>query len=330
MMVLKITICLLIFFLMSDSEMTQLCLSYFKTMCYSCNNVNIDNNYCIEITTDMKLIHFDYNLTIDYQSYINTNIKMIEEPGIVTYYPCWNPIGYFQVNSYTYYPIERIPGFPVKSSLADGFRTRRNHFQKCLETFCLKFKDNSLKCLNPLIDSLDFEFNAIVHVNCIQNVTYAYIDSDRLLRIRRNYFFHQAFNLVHLKLNFKNLTSIKCDSMQYLRNLKEVIINILNFTNRINPMCIFRKNPYLVKVTINNQNFWNPCKVNSIVNDTSKPVKEIKFKIKDENQSEFKNFDSEVQVFLLIVLLTGIFSGAITGYLYFRSKRSHIITEIQF
>ena len=315
---------LVIFKLISDTDAdtVQLCLTYFKAICVTCQKYD---TFCKPITTDMKIIHFDYNVIIDYKSYMNTNINMIEEPGIVTYYPCSDPIGYFQVNSFTYYPIGRNPSFLKEEIKGAGFRTPKNQFQKCLETYCLKINNNILSCHSGFIDSLDFEFNAKVKPRCVQNITYVQITSDYLSSIRRNYFFHQALNVISLKLNYISLRSIKCNSMKYLRNLKEIRFRVVNFTEEISPLCIFRHNPYLLLIEINHNVYWNPCKAKAIVKATEKkrvkPSKKLTSRNNKSNEDfEFSNL--RVYVFIVILLFTFVVSALVNGYLYFRSKRT--------
>ena len=244
----------------------QYCLNYDKRICFPCD-VNKDSlTYCDKISASMKYLFLPSNLTMDYDQYSNSSIRIIEQRHTLTFYPCQYDLSvspYLQVDPHSFYPIGSTlnlsrPQLPKLNSIKHV-----NKIQACLETYCSGTKNNQFRCFQPFSANSRFSFNDIVTTDCVQNISSAYIWSRKILKIRNNYFLLNAYNLIHLTLDLDNLKWLRCNDFKRLKHLRLVEIrfhsSLLARTN--NYTCIFQYNPKLVLVDINGQWIWNPCNV---------------------------------------------------------------------
>ena len=87
----------------------QMCISAIKLACVPCTKEQFTRLRC----GDEKTIHFSgRHGKIDYESYINSNVKIIEEDLQWTLYSCNPHDGYIHVSKSTYYPIARKLEYP--------------------------------------------------------------------------------------------------------------------------------------------------------------------------------------------------------------------------
>ena len=245
----------------------QLCLSYMKDVCYPCERTGHDKHVCKPMTNTTKIIEFEANTTqINYESYRNTNIKIINEPTKITFYSCHPNVTYFQVYRDTYYPVkqavlwDKMLLFPHKLA-----QHSTDSFQTCLETYCERIRSHRLGCHSPDMDSLNFTLSNSIGTLCIREITVAYIYSTKITEITPNLFFRYAIHLIHLKIDLPKLRSIICNSFWYLRHLR--LIDLYVGTNQTeNTKCLFQYNPNLVKIEIYNKIIWNECDTYRVFN----------------------------------------------------------------
>ena len=264
----------------SDTTKTsrQLCLSLQKTICYPCTKSKNDYGICTEIRDEMNTIIFNdigSKTKIDYDSYVNSNIKIIHEHLTTTMYSCDVNDKYIHVNKSNFYPIDRSLRFP-KYPTPTRKSNIKTPFEHCLATYCLT-NNNYFTCKIHLVDNFDFEFNVYVTMKCVQNITKAHISSSSLTHLYLNQFFKHAYNLIYLTLSVHNLKYFTCSVFEDLLNLR-----LLDFSYFNLPMdryrCIFQHNNKLIRVRVANVYIWSYCDnvstttstVSTTVTDTKK------------------------------------------------------------
>ena len=222
---------------------------------------NGTESHCDEITNHTAVIHYAKELKIDYKSYINSNVQMIEEPAKITFYSCLRDADYLQVSRHNYYPIDG--GRTVKLFAERKLKCNRGpvgYFYDCLELHCFYNRANRLYCTSRIYDSLNIVLKSAVTYLCVQNITYANIWVKNVSNVANvNHFFQYANNLVYLVLRLKDNSSLTCSSFIHLQNLR---VAKLWFDLPINVSaleCMFRYNPNLVKIEFNGHVIWNQC-----------------------------------------------------------------------
>ena len=234
------------------------CLSYMENICFPCDD---KDGFCDEIANEVLIIRAARHEIVNYTSYVNSSVKIIEENHVMTYYSCPNQLEpYFQVNPINYYPLERKLNFTtIKTMPYVAEIDSKNVFQACLNTYCSKIRNNQLKCHGYLSKSLLYSFDSVVTPECIQNITSVRITSDHRLDVERSrHFFHNAYNLVFLRFDVKEVISVRCNVFQNLKNLREIQL-VLRTIQYDKYKCLFRFNPGLVKVEVNDKWIWNQC-----------------------------------------------------------------------
>ena len=250
----------------------QLCSTTNTLICYPCVRKLYSSDRCAEITYDMKIINFNTDGVISYNSYINSGVYIIEQPSKITFYSCRDRYNYFQVTSETYYPIGNgsklnFSTIPLGVPISTGTTIR---FTYCLLMYCLSLNNNQLKCNDKHLDSLEFQFDTSnISLDCIQNITYAQIYSENITLISRNYFFRNAYNIIYLKLDFENLKSIQLNSFQNLYNLRVLKISYIDI--KLDYDTIFQYNPRLIQIIVQNQLLWVKCQQKSTNNSFMMP-----------------------------------------------------------
>ena len=244
------------------------CIVYIKPKCVFCDPMVNSKFECAPITADQKLVEFTTNSNlsqIDYNSYLNSGIRMILEPTKVTFYSCFKDITYFQVNRKTYFPIEN------RMFATKRIRMRRSIgklnstiFQTCLETYCKQVHNHRLGCYDPFLVSLDFQFNNAITSLCLQGITFAHILSDQITELRSNSFLSEMNNLVYLKIDLPNLHFFYCNTFMHLRNLRLMDFYVKLSTNIT---CLFKHNPNIVRIEFMNEIAWNSCEPKGDVTD---------------------------------------------------------------
>ena len=239
------------------------CLNYVTDMCISCD---YNDYYCDEISSEAKMIQINRNASVDYEKYVHTNVKIIQEYRLNTYYSCPNMFDkYLQVYSYNYYPITNQLNFSSIVSRSPPI-FHWGHIsvilQNCLETFCSTDQNHIFICHGLSFTNLQFVFNDIVTPYCLQNITTTCIISKTMLDVDRSlYFFTNAYNMIYLMLDVKDLKNLRCNRFQKLVNLRELELVFPADTDfdPENYKCIFRYNPNLVKIVMNDKWLWNEC-----------------------------------------------------------------------
>ena len=235
------------------------CVHYGREICFPCDDDK--DGFCDEIANEVPIIRAARHEIVNYTSYVNSSVKIIEENHVMTYYACPNQLEpYFQVNPINYYPLERKLNFTtIKTMPYVAEIDSKNAFQACLNTYCSKIRNNQLKCHGYLSKSLLYSFDSVVTPECIQNITSVRITSDHRLDVERSrHFFHNAYNLVFLRFDVKEVISVRCNVFQNLKNLREIQL-VLRTIQYDKYKCLFRFNPGLVKVEVNEKWIWNPC-----------------------------------------------------------------------
>ena len=231
------------------------CLNSTKNVCHPCEKSAYNIHYCEAITKGMKIVSFGKIAKVNYESYLNSNIRIINERSKVTLYSCYGD--YIQVKSYSYYPIkEKVH---LKSiHLAVNHNPVHAKFQKCLEVYCF-VNHNIFVCFDETVNRLDFFFNSIITTNCVQNITAAHIASNKITNLKFNLFFYFGRNLIYLHLNFLNLESIDCFVFQNLIYLRIIEFSTNLIKNLKSYKCILNHHINLIKISIGEDTIWNNC-----------------------------------------------------------------------
>ena len=244
------------------TETGFLCIYHVAPECIFCQKRTFHDKLCIERASDVKVLTILGKTSVNYDRYINSSIKLINERNLKTFYSCFD---YFQVYTYTFYPVRlnllflQEPQGIVPSRL-------QGTFQRCLDKFCSatirtnNYNYNRFLCYENRLKSLDFLFNYMVTLSCVQNITYAFISSQWIEMLDVNYFFSNAYNLVYLKLELLNLKKIESRVFGNLRYLKFV-----KFIYKRLPLedyeRIFEYTHSLVKIDVANVSLWIKCKL---------------------------------------------------------------------
>ena len=240
--------------LTSLTTLDQMCLSVFRFVCIPCNISRDDPVNCLEIDDEKKVINFSGSETrVDYEKYVNTNIKIIMEDGTYTLYSCDS---YLKVSQTVYFPIGRKLEYPT---IAFSSRSLHDYtpFQDCLNMYCLLNK-NHFRCETAFLDKFHFGFDYHVTHKCVQNITMASITTPAIQYLDFNHFFEYAYNLIYLQLELPNLRYFNCQVFRGLRNLRLLDFMHSNFTLD-EYKCIFRYNRNLVKIVTEKVFIWNTC-----------------------------------------------------------------------
>ena len=259
----------LCFFFISDTiEDPLYCLIEYDatSVCVICNQTEFRNNECLPIKATTKAIISRSDINISYEQYAKRDsaIQLIEEPTKITFYTCpKHHNSYLQVSSENYYPINSTMNVFVPSIRGNNPAIMKDNFQKCLEQYCYNHPQNIFQCLQ--VKRLDFNFNTIITVSCIQNITYAFLlFVDDFNEIRPNYFFKRATNLIYLELKTANLKTIACSTFMAMKRLRVLRIDSRLMNSNYKTKCLFTHNWNLVRVTINGFSTWrdscNPMK----------------------------------------------------------------------
>ena len=256
---------LLLGLVVTAANSVRFCLNHVSRVCYPCDRTNVTSAYCHQITNDMKIIYFQKETLIRYESYINSNIKIIKEPTKVTYYQSscmYNSQNYYyQVQANTFYPIENELNFsPLPVGKLSVATNKYSRFQTCLEIYCRFRVNNHLTCSDDHIDGFDFVLNENVTLTCIQNITSINIRSRSISEMYLNTFFRNVYNTVHMDLMLDNLQHLDCATFHTLQNLREIEIQSRNTVQVNSDQCLFRYNPNLVLVVINRNWYWSTCR----------------------------------------------------------------------
>ena len=291
----------------------QMCTTPENDICHACQPFNHSDSikFCQNITKNVHQINFYGTKNVNYDSYKNSNVKIIVEPEKRTFYPCGINSSYITVNRNSYYPIQLNLNLS-NVHLPITYSSIETYFQKCVEKYCFN-KNNRFECLDPLVDSLDFTFNSVVTPKCIQNITFANISSPNLSEIRQNTFFLNAVNLIFLKLDLIDLKLFENNVFQHLRHLKTIeVVYLYTESELIVNNSIFRYNPDLILITVPDRRIWNMCKKYYYVVKTMK---------KNVTECMISNFTHIVisqiypLLFICIILITPI-------VFYFRNDES--------
>ena len=233
----------------------QYCYNFSKSICYPCNN----GDFCNQKMDRTKILRPPINFYIDYMHYANTNIMVIEELHMITYYSCNRT--YLQVSPKSFYPKNR--SFLTFSRNAAPILESINitTFQTCLETYCGRQSNNRLEChMGPYRNMFDFQFSSIVTLSCIENITYALIDSDNTPMVKLNWFFFNARNLVYVTLRLKQLKTFECNTFSFLELLRVLQLHVdFNVSSSDGYDCFFGHNQNLVLLDVEGKRTWNPC-----------------------------------------------------------------------
>ena len=244
------------------------CLSYVKKVCVACTR---SQQKCLKIDNGTKTVFFSDNSKIDYESYVNSNVKVIYEEDKITMYSCdVHNCPYIHLKPLTYYPIDFHLLYPNYYFIQHDSVTTHTvtSFQHCLSQHCSRI-DNMLECSNDKMDAFEFEFDKHVTLKCIQNITSAIIVTSKLTSVSYNKFFHYAFNLIYLRLYVRSTFYFDCYTFQSLRNLR-----VLEFTMKTLPKnqyeCIFQHNRNLIKIKVAEFSIWNKCEFRKYAKFTEK------------------------------------------------------------
>ena len=263
----KVFICIILvnFFVKTNNEplsslityKDQMCLPSINKVCLACTLSLDESEKCLKIDTEMKTVIFSgKKFAIDYDSYVNSGVKMINEDDTITMYSCNVNDTYIQVTPSIFYPTDRKLRYP-KYHVVIHDNVTVTPFQDCLNKFCL-IHINFLKCVNQSIDQFDFNFNKHVTLQCVQNITIALISTLKLTSITYNNLFYYASNLIYLRLHVHNLFHFDCYTFQGLRNLR--ILEFMTKSVSINKYeCVFKYNPNLIKIQVGNFSIWRTC-----------------------------------------------------------------------
>ena len=254
------------------TKYVPLCLNIFKRVCYPCLDNRYNISHCSPINPDMRVVHYNFKTLVDYSQYLDTNVQIIEELDRKTFYSCPFRDDYFQVNTTNFYPIGRPLTF---SKQAVGKRTAHSDskFQLCLETYCCLKNDNRFTCYDTSFGGLDFAFNNIVTLKCLQNITSVHLWSNNITKITVNRFFLNAHNIVNMVLDFERLNAIQCNAFQNLRSLRMLEFDVNSEQSHfLKYDCIFHFNPNLVKINLNGEWIWKMCTADIILIDSNYDV----------------------------------------------------------
>ena len=242
-----------LFGLMPLSESVLYCLNHSKHVCYPCLTSNYNQNYCNKISNETKIISFEANTIINYGSYLNSTVRIIQEPNQLTLYYCGSNVTYIHIPKKFENPFQKL------------FSTRKYKqtfitLQQCLNFYCSR-KLPQLVCFNRFMDTLDFSLGQQVTLTCVNNIVSANIFSLKLKILDDYQFFIYAQSLIYLKLDFPKLKHINCFSLENLVNLR-----LLDFSHNLIPLesykCIFLFNPTIVRIGVDGQDIWSWCKDN--------------------------------------------------------------------
>ena len=156
-----ITVILLLSRILVILSVVHYCLINHTKVCIPCEKNQDNETYCKKMTDRMKIVHFENSTNIDYVSFINTSIKIVDEPKKVTLYTCPPHVTYLQVNPYNFYPLREkllLPTYIIKRKPM----TNNSKFQSCLETYCLDINDNKFVCHVNSMNNFNFQFNSVV------------------------------------------------------------------------------------------------------------------------------------------------------------------------
>ena len=237
---------------------SQLCSTTFVNICFSCQHID---GLCDNITDNMKIIVFPDNKKIDYSWYIRTNIRIIIQTGKLTFFSCNKNWDFIEVDPNYYYP-HKIKLNLSNIHVAVTYSKVVTEFQTCVQTYCSN-QNNHFECYNHVVDNLNFEFDTSVNPKCLQNITFASIESPNLKLIEPNTFFLNVFNLIYLKLELINLKTFQFNVLQNLKFLKMIKLVYFN-RNLVCLDCIFRFNPNLVLINAQDTIVWNSCNYSAL------------------------------------------------------------------
>ena len=233
------------------------CLKESQIECYPCEVTDLHDGNCVRPTRRTKVINFRSNRTpiVNYDWYVNSNIKIIQEHTKFTFYSCNS--AYFQVSRNSYYPIKgtlHLRRVPMKF----GYHRTHNSFQTSLENYC-KMPTNKFRSTEQDVDSLDFVLSGRITSECLQNITTATIVSNRITVLKKMLFFEYADNLVNLKLEFMNLEAFSCVVFENLTRLSIIEFPFTIAIHIESYKCILHNNRNLVKIQVGSITIWNNC-----------------------------------------------------------------------
>ena len=237
----------------------HMCLSFIVNVCFMCSKTQIDGGQCMKLNDEMNTIVVSgHKVKIDYKSYINSHIKIIEEDTKVTLYSCDIFNAYTRYYKRTYYPIGRELRYP-KYNLPPYLNNVDKSFQRCIKTYCLtNMNMNYFECLRQDVKDFDFVMDSQKVLTCVQNITMAYISTSNLTRLHLNTFFQYAYNLIYLQLDLQNLRYVSCNIFKTLSNLRLLDFGYNNFP-RDHYECVFKHSENLIKIDAKDVTVWNKC-----------------------------------------------------------------------
>ena len=246
----------------ATSPLIQMCIYFVRDVCHPCNQSDHGAERCAEIRNDMKIISFEKNVTkIDYESYVNSNIKIIKIGEKQTLYMCDSRDAYMHVRAPDYYPLDRKLHYPFVY-VHPGVVKLYTPFQECIHNHCLG-KSNQFQCSIGFVTDLDFTFNKHVTPKFIQNITSANILAFGMKSLSTNNFFQYACNLIYLDLKMPNLDYFSCYVFETLENLRLLSFAYIKFPIE-HYKCIFLYNKNLVRIEAGSFKFWNTCDDNDV------------------------------------------------------------------
>ena len=255
---------IIIFAILRVTISVPMCYNDSGTICKLCEDYT--DSDCREITDDIRTIFSYRTKEIDYNFFVGTNVKVIKEQKITTFYSCNND--YIHVNRSTFYPTGLKPNFTISYMQENKYTSvataDRSKFRLCLDTYCLNEMYNTLVCHHyylPL-DQLEFNFGTHVTPMCLQNITSGLISVRHLNDLKNNKFFRYACNLINLIVNVEILDSFECNIFGNLLNLRMLEIQLYGVDKH--PLvehykCVFYSKPNLVSIRINDKLIWNKC-----------------------------------------------------------------------
>ena len=233
------------------------CYSCLQDECYSCSVYFNETLYSKTIKSNTRYIKTD--LVINYSTFLNKNIKLIEDPSFITVYECphntkfsqYFKHNYSKVNSFTDTTLELdLPVYQISISTS-------NTLQNCLRKFCAK-NELYFECVNDTVQLLDLTFDAQITVRCVQRITFAFIKSSKITKINDCVFLEHAIHLIRLRIDTAvPLHVLGCN--HFSRQQKMVILELPKYNQHYNTLCFFEYNQNLVKIELLNGHVWNLC-----------------------------------------------------------------------
>ena len=230
-----------------------------------CNSQNTDE--CLKSLTvhQPRFLQLGFNLEINFTNFVNLKMIIFKQNNTILLRQCSNRL-------YRMYELPNfVPVIPTYSRILFPkifkiFNLEYDrYFQACLNDYCGSLyyrKSIRFACIDNRVQSLNFIFENIINMKCLESITYFDIRSENLTSLGDNStrIFNFASNIVNLALITNGmLTGLNCNTFKLFRKLR--ILKIIH-SGDVNVSCLILKNPDLVEITTRYGLFWNLCNNN--------------------------------------------------------------------